>query len=86
MNVKSGDRAVIIKSALGVNIGRVIDVGEYRGEHTQYGPIWHVYSTGSALVTEYGGIGKECDCADDWLRPLLPEADVKAMDRELEAA
>lgn len=70
MNVKKGDLAVIIKSTFGLNIGRIVEVGDMMGEHSQLGAIWHVRTKGRALVTDYGAIGPECDCADDWLRPL----------------
>ena len=73
MNVKQGDIAIIVKSAMGLNIGRIVEVGDYVGEHSKLGPIWHVRTKGRALVTEYGAIGPECDCADDWLRPLPPD-------------
>lgn len=72
MNVKKGDRAQIIGGVDGLNYGVIVEVGELMGEHSKYGPIWHVRSLGPALVTEYGAVGLECDCADAWLRKLPP--------------
>lgn len=73
MNVKAGDLAVIIKSVDGTNVGKRVEVMFFQGEHSKFGPIWHVRSRGPQLITEYGAKGPECDCADSWLRPLLPE-------------
>lgn len=81
MNVKQGDLATIIKSTDGINVGKIVQVGQYMGEHSKLGPIWHVHSRGSDLITEYGAVGSECDCADDWLRPLPPE-ELKAANDE----
>jgi hypothetical protein len=70
--IKPGDRARIIGGVDGLNIGVVVEVGQYLGEHSKYGPIFHVVSLGPDIVTEYGAIGKECDCAAAWLRKLPP--------------
>lgn len=88
MNVQQGDLAIIVKSVDGVNIGKIVEVCEFMGNHSKFGPIWHVRSKGNDLVTEYGAVGPECDCADDWLKPLPPDADPAANDSmfELEAA
>ena len=89
MNCKKGDLAVIIKSVDGLNVGRIVEVLDYLGEHSKYGPIWHVRTRGRALITEYGAMGPECDCADDWLRPIEPEAGQSALEvphKLLEAA
>ncbi len=77
MNVKQGDTATIVKSVDGINVGKIVDVVAYMGQHSKLGAIWHVRSKGSDLITEYGAVGNECDCADDWLRPLPPDTDVK---------
>lgn len=73
MNVKRGDLARIVKSVDGLNVGKIVEVIQYMGEHSKFGPIWHVRSRIADLVTEYGAVGKECDCADDWLVPIPPE-------------
>lgn len=85
--IKSGDRARIIAGALGdkgPNIGKQVTVGQLQGEHSRYGRIWRVH--GEGLVTEYGAVGSELDCAAAWLRKLPPDAAPPAAtttDREL---
>lgn len=74
MNVKQGDMALIVKSTDGVNVGKIVEVLRFEGEHSKLGPIWHVRSKGYDLITMYGAVGPECDCADDWLKPLPPAA------------
>jgi len=88
MNVDQGDLAIIVKSPMGHNLSRIVEVLHLQGEHSTLGPVWRIKSKGRALVTEYGGIGPECDCPDAWLRRIPPDdADSAAMDaRELEAA
>lgn len=88
MSIKKGDRAQIIGGVDGLNYGVIVEVGDYQGEHSKYGAIWRVRSLGPDLVTEYGGVGKECDCAAAWLRKLPPTTPPqKAVeDRELLAA
>lgn len=72
MRCKPGDRALVTKSIDGLAVGKVVEVCSYRGEHSQYGPIWRVRSLGGPLVTEYGAAGITCDMADDWLQPEPP--------------
>lgn len=75
MNVKKGDMAHIVESIDGLNVGKTVEVCSYQGEHSKYGPIWRVrIASGGQLVTEYGGVGITCDCADAWLRPIPPAA------------
>ena len=85
--IKSGDMAEIIEGALGntgPNIGKIVRVGQFQGEHSKYGRIWRVY--GEGLTTEYGATGTELDCAQAWLRkiepPKMPDKGVK---KEVEA-
>lgn len=71
--LKSGDQAHIVAGALGdkgPNVGKRVTVGKLQGEHSQYGRIWRVH--GHGLVTEYGGMGSEVDCAAAWLRKIEP--------------
>lgn len=68
------DKAVIIAGALGTtgpNVGKVVTIGQRQGEHSLYGTIWRVY--GDNLVTEYGVMCAELDCAQSWLRKVEPE-------------
>ena len=73
--IKQGDLAIIIAGALGAkgpNIGKQVTVGKLQGEHSEYGRIWRVH--GENLVTEYGAVGSEPDCAASWLQKLPPVA------------
>ena len=73
--IRQGDRATIIAGALGgkgPNVGKTVTVGMLRGEHSQHGRIWRVH--GEGLVTEYGAVGSEVDCAAAWLRKIEPPA------------
>lgn len=65
--------AVIVKSVDNINVGKIVEVRQWMGQHSKLGHIWHVRSRGNDLITEYGAVGPECDCADDWLIPLPPE-------------
>lgn len=84
MNCKQGDLATIIKSVDGINVGKVVQVGQYMGEHSKLGPIWHIFSKGCDLITEYGAVGPGCDCPDAWLRPLPPDDMPAANDAKYE--
>lgn len=72
--IKRGDRAIIINSVDGVNghtVGKEVTVGQWVGEHTEYGNIWRVH--GEGLISEYGGVGDSVDCAQSWLQKIDPE-------------
>lgn len=84
MNVKPGDLARVICTALGPNgaavgcIVRVLpDPSEipYSIPHTLHGKMWRcaLVKGANQLVTEYGGVGNEADFADDWLVRIDPE-------------
>jgi hypothetical protein len=83
VNVEPGDLAEVIQSVDGASIGMIVQVIEFKGHHSLYGPVWTCRSK-SNIVTEYGGVGNTADFADDWLRrikaPPLPE---KVLDKEL---
>jgi len=71
--IQSGDQAEIIAGALGdkgPNVGKKVRVGLLRGEHSKFGRIWRVH--GEGLITEYGAVGNEVDCAAVWLRKIEP--------------
>ena len=72
MNVKQGDLAEVVQSVDGHSVGMIVQVVQFMGEHSQYGPIWRCRSRDD-IVTEYGAVGKTADFADDWLRPLKPK-------------
>lgn len=71
MNDKSlqpGDLAVIIKSADGLSVGKIVEcVRVDFHNHSLYGVVWLVKSTRNDLVTEYGGIGDNVHVPQDWL-------------------
>lgn len=73
--IKAGDQAEIIAGALGTtgpNIGKMVRVAHFQGDHSVYGRIWRVH--GEGLTSEYGATGGEIDCAQDWLRKIEPPA------------
>lgn len=79
MRCKVGDIAEVIGGALGLqNLGKIVEVCSYQGEHSQYGAIWRCRSLEGALITEYGAVGLSADFADDWLRPFVPAKDNQA--------
>jgi len=83
--IKSGDRCQVIAGALGTegpNIGKVVTVGQVRGEHSEFGRIWRCH--GEGLVTEFGGLGTEADFAQAWLRKLPPDEVPPAVERREE--
>jgi hypothetical protein len=73
--IKAGDLCEIVEGAMGSkgpNVGKRVRVLELRGEHSVHGRIWRVQ--GGDLVSEYGALGEQVDCAQAWLRKLPPEA------------
>lgn len=83
--IQSGDRCQVIAGALGSegpNIGKVVTVGQLRGEHSEHGRIWRCH--GNGLVTEFGALGDEADFAQSWLRKLPPDEVPPAVERREE--
>jgi len=83
--IKTGDTAIIIRGALGAsgpNVGKRVRVGLLQGEHSVHGRIWRVH--GSGLVTEYGAVGDELDCAASWLLKADPEGDAPTQQQRKE--
>lgn len=76
--IKPGILCKVIGSALGPkgsSVGAIVRVvGQDGGPpHSLHGDIWRCELVkGTNLVTEYGGIGREADFAEDWLEPLPP--------------
>lgn len=85
MRCKPGDLAEIIGGIDGLNKGKIVEVVSFAGPHSEHGAIWLIRSRTADLVTEYGGIGKTCHCADDWLKPI-PMPSVAPKVQELEHA
>ena len=74
--IKSGDLAEVIDGLNGrasPNLGLIVKVLQYRGEHSQFGPIWRC----EAKFGERGQPGKDVppgqiDFAQSWLRKIEP--------------
>lgn len=83
MRCKQGDLATVIKSVDNASVGMIVQVVQFVGDHSQYGPIWRCRSKGT-IVTEYGGVGNEADFADDWLEPIVPPSNVDVIEKNKE--
>lgn len=76
MTIKAGDLAEVIGGMNGTaspNLGLIVRVLEFRGEHSQYGRIWRC----EAEYAERGQPGLNvpdgtADFAQDWLRKIEP--------------
>lgn len=76
--IKSGDMAEVVEGVLGKqspNLGKVVRVEQFRGEHSKYGRVWRV--SGDDLVTELGVRSGMFDCAQSWLRKIEPPANIQ---------
>lgn len=72
MRVKVGDIARVIGGVdcNANNMGQIVEVCSFQGQHTQYGAIWRCRSQ-QPLISEYGAVGNFMDFADDWLEPII---------------
>lgn len=74
--IKATDLAEVISGARGKespNVGLVVRVLEFRGEHSQYGRIWRCEAEYAEL--HQPGVGcppGQADFAQDWLRKIEP--------------
>lgn len=77
MKIKSGILAEVVGGSMhpSPNLGAIVEVGPYQGEHSLHGPIWRCMSADGELVSEYGVVAIALDFAEDWLKPI-PEAGV----------
>ncbi len=66
-----GDLAIIIQSALGVNVGRIVQCVNVIGDHSLYGTVWNVRSS-DPIVSEYGGHGYSVHVPQIWLKKIEP--------------
>jgi hypothetical protein len=90
--LQAGDLAIIIKSMLGKNIGRIVECVLVESVlHPDFGAIWLVRSSRKDLVDESGGVGDTFHVPQDWLRkipndPLPDDEDAWELDptKELE--
>jgi len=69
--LEPGCLAIIIESALGINIGRIVTCVKIKGNHTLYGPVWTVYSK-EQIASEYGAMGHNVDVPAKWLKKINP--------------
>jgi hypothetical protein len=70
--IKSGILAEVVGGALypSPNLGVIVEVGPYQGEHTLHGAIWRCMAASGSLVSEYGVVAIALDFAADWLKPI----------------
>lgn len=52
------------------NLGKIVEVIKYQGEHSLHGPIWNCKFANSDGISEYGATGNVMDFAEDWLKPI----------------
>lgn len=81
MKIYQGVLCKVIGGTDNLNVGKLVRVSSFQGEHSQYGRIWRCTAVGCSLVTEYGGVGISADFAQDWLEPIPPETP-KAKEKE----
>lgn len=75
-----GCLAVIIQSAIGHTVGKIVQCVKIKGEHSLYGTVWEVRSR-EELVTEYGGHGHLVDVPAKWMRPIEPGDHLKTVNK-----
>lgn len=76
-NLRPGDLAIIVESALGMQIGKIVQCVKLDGQHSLYGPMW-VVSSKEEMITEYGGKFQKVHMPQKWLRKIKPgETDKK---------
>jgi hypothetical protein len=75
-SLQPGDLAIIIKSQLGLSIGRIVECVQIDGRHSKLGIIWLVKSNAPNLISEFGGKGNTFHVPQDWLRKISPPDDL----------
>lgn len=70
--ISAGVVCKVIGGVDGLNIGKIVKVASFQGDHSKYGRIWRCTAQDCSLITEYGGVGIAADFAQDWLEPLPP--------------
>ena len=78
-----GDLAVIIESALGISVGKIVQCVDVIGYHSQHGIVWNVRSK-DGITTEYGAHGHSAHVPAAWLRKIRPGELDKNKDKRLE--
>lgn len=73
--IKSGDMAEVV-GGLGrgksPNLGKIVTVVRYMGDHSQHGRMWHCTGQGIQQMTDGGGYVTTdgADFAQSWLRKI----------------
>lgn len=83
MKIHAGAICKVIGGTDGLNVGKLVEVTQLRGEHSEHGRIWRCRAIDCQLVTEYGGVGITADFAQSWLQPLPP---ITAKPQQMRAA
>lgn len=81
--VKQGVLCEIVGGAIypSPNLGKIVEVVSYQGDHTLHGPVWRCKGHGKDLVSEYGVVAVALDFAEDWLKPI-PKEKLNELDLE----
>lgn len=90
MALKNGTLCEVVGGVLhpSPNLGVIVEVTAYAGEHSFYGPIYRCKGHGKDLVSEWGVVAITMDFAEDWLKPLPDNEESKSnsISKELKAA
>ena len=73
MKIYCGVLCRVVGGTDGLNVGKIVRVASYQGDHSRHGRIWRCTTESGPLVTEYGAIGIAADFAQDWLALLEPD-------------
>lgn len=82
--LEPGDLAIVIKSASGKSLGKIVECVKTDGEHSQLGLMWIVKSN-SPLKTIGGDVLTQVHVPQDWLRkipkdPLPEDEEIKELE------
>ena len=79
--IKAGDLAEVISGALGLNspnIGLIVRVLAFRGEHSKFGRIWRCEAEYAELAQPGVNVPSgTADFAQDWLKKIEPPTNTK---------
>lgn len=85
--IKKGDLAIVLRGMDGAaspNVGKIVRVGYYKGEHSLYGPVWEVHCE-MGLETQFG-TRPNADIPAKWLKKINPPQQTKEEQRVRELA
>ena len=73
--LEPGDLAIIIRSIDNLSVGKIVECVQIDAVgHPKFGTVWLVKSTGSDLVTMFGGVGDNAHVPQDWLKKIPKDA------------